>query len=72
MANYEMGNQPGRKETATAVSTTENRTNLRSNYKSLTFEFTYNLNFYWMLQQMFYQFAEPETALLVMGDDATV
>ncbi len=65
-----MGNQPGRKETATAVSTTENRTNLRSNYKSLTFEFTYNLDFYWMIQQMVYQFAEPETAMLLMGDDA--
>jgi hypothetical protein len=65
-----MGNQPGRKETATAVSTTENRTNLRSNYKSLTFEFTYNLDFYWMIQQMIFQFAEPETAMLLMGDDA--
>jgi hypothetical protein len=67
-----MGNQPGRKETATSISTTENRTNLRSNYKSLTFEFTYNLDFYWMIQQMIYQFAEPETAIALMGDDAQV
>ena len=42
---------------------------LRSNYKS-DLRVHLNLDFYWMLQQMFYQFAEPETALLVMGDDA--
>jgi hypothetical protein len=53
--------------TATAVAGAESRTNLRANYKSLTFEYTYLLDFYWMILQMTYAFATEETALKMMG-----
>jgi len=56
--------------TATAVAGAEQRTNLRSNYKSLTFEYTYLLDFYWTILQMTYQFAEDKTAFQMMGKDA--
>ena len=56
--------------TATAVAGAEQRTNLRANYKSLTFEFTYLIDFYTMILNMTYQFAEEETAFKMMGDDA--
>ncbi len=67
-----MGDAGGLKAstTATAVAGTESRSNLRSNYKALTFEFTFNLDFYWMILQMVYQFAENETAMDLMGEDA--
>lgn len=67
-----MGDLAGIKSstTATAVSGAETRTNLRSNYKALTFEYTFLLDFYWMLQQMAYQFMHPSTAQKVMGDYA--
>ncbi len=56
--------------TATAVAGAENRTNLRSNYKSLTYEYTFLAELYWMILQMTYQFSEPETAIKIMGDVA--
>lgn len=56
--------------TATAVAGAESRTNLRSNYKSLTFEHTFLSCFYWMILQMTYQFASEETAIAMLGDDA--
>jgi hypothetical protein len=56
--------------TATAVAGAESRTNTRGNYKSLTFEYTFLLEFYWMILQMTYSFAEEETANLLMGDMA--
>jgi hypothetical protein len=56
--------------TATAVAGAELRTNTRTNYKSLTFEYTFLLDFYWMIMQMTYQFSTEETALRLMGDDA--
>jgi hypothetical protein len=66
-----MGGLPDKASTtATAVAGGESRTNLRQNYKSLTWENTYDLDFYWMMLQMTWQFAEPETAQLLMGDDA--
>lgn len=65
-----MGALPAASTTATAVAGAENKTNLRSNYKSLTYEHTFLAELYWMILQMTYQFAEPETAIKLMGDVA--
>lgn len=67
-----MGDLAGIKSstTATAVAGAESRTNLRSNYKALTFEYTFLLDFYWMIQQMTYQFMHPSTAMKLMGEYA--
>ncbi len=66
-----MGELPRKPSTtATAVGATEARSNARENYKNLTYEYTFLLDFYWIILQMTYQFAEPETALKMMGDDA--
>jgi hypothetical protein len=54
--------------TATAVQQTGDRTNSRNNYKSLTMEFTYLIEFYWMIIQMTAQFMEEETAKKVFGE----
>ena len=56
--------------TATAVGATVASSNRRTNYKDLTYEYTFLLDFYWIILQMTYQFAEPETALKIMGEDA--
>jgi len=54
--------------TATAVQGANMRSNQRSNYKSLTFEYTFLNELYWMIQQMTWEFAKPETGLKLMGD----
>jgi len=54
--------------TATAVAGAESRTDIRTNYKSITFENTFLLDMYWMIQQMTYQFAQEETGFKLMGD----
>jgi len=54
--------------TATAVQGANMRSNQRSNYKSLTFEYTFLNELYWMIQQMTWQFAKPETGLKLMGE----
>ncbi len=54
--------------TATAVAGAENRTSMRTNYKSLTYEYTFLSELYWIIQQMTWQFAEPETGVSLMGD----
>jgi hypothetical protein len=56
--------------TATAVAGAETRGNARENYKSLTHEYTFQLDQYWIILQMTYQFAEVETAMKMMGDVA--
>jgi hypothetical protein len=53
--------------TATAVAGADSRTNLRANYKSLTFEHTFLVDLYWMILQMTYQFMHPMTAMKIMG-----
>lgn len=53
--------------TATAVAGAENRTNQRTNYKSMTFEFTFLTELYWMIQQMTWAFASPQTGEKLMG-----
>lgn len=55
--------------TATAIAGAEQRTNTRSNYKSLTFEYTFLTEFYWMILQMIYRFAHKDTAIKLMGRD---
>lgn len=66
-----MGNVGGiaASTTATAIAGAESRTNLRQNYQSLTWEYTYLVDFYWLILQMTWQFSRPETALKIMGDD---
>jgi len=56
--------------TATAVAGAETRTNSRANYKSLTFENTFFIDFYWMMLQMAFQFMHPTTASKLWGRDA--
>lgn len=63
-----MGNETSRAETATSISAMEGRTNMRANYKSMTFEYTFLTEMYWMILQMFYRFCEEETAVKVMGE----
>ncbi len=54
--------------TATAVAGSEQRTNLRSNFKALTFENTFLNEFYWMILNMSYRFMRPETAMDMLGE----
>lgn len=56
--------------TATAVAGAESRTNLRSNYKALTYEYTFLIDQYTHILWMTHQYAKPETMLKMMGDDA--
>jgi len=56
--------------TATAIAGAEQRTNMRQNYKSITFEYTFLTDFYWMILQMIWRFAHPKTILQLMGEDA--
>lgn len=63
-----MGNVPSiASTTATAVAGAEQRTNFRSNYKALTFENTFLTEMYWMILQMTWRFAFPQTGEKLMG-----
>lgn len=64
-----MGQGPAMASTsATAVAGAESRTDMRTNYKAMTFEYTALQDLYWMIQQMTYAFARPETGEKLMGD----
>lgn len=64
-----MGDVPGlASTTATAVAGAESQTNLRSNYKSLTFENTFLCELYYMILQMTSSFAYPDTGIKLMGE----
>ena len=65
-----MGALPSSETTATAIAGSEQRSNARGNYKSLTFEYTFLTEFYWTIMQMSYRFAKDETLLRMLGDDA--
>ena len=66
-----MGNIPAEASTtATAIAGADARSNMRANYKSLTFEYTFLIEFYWLILQMFWQFAQIDTALKIMGPEA--
>lgn len=67
-----MGEVPGQASTtATAIAGAETRTNLRSNYKSLTFEYTFLCELYWMILNMTKQLAEAETIEKMLGKELT-
>jgi hypothetical protein len=66
-----MGELPGKASTtATAVAGAGQNQGTRENYKDLTWTYTFDADFYWMILQMTWQFARPKTALKMMGDDA--
>ncbi len=65
-----MGDIPKGDPTATSIAGAEQKAGGRSNYKDLTWEYTFALDFYWIMLQMTYQFAEQETAIKMMGEDA--
>jgi hypothetical protein len=65
-----MGEVPGQASTtATAIAGSETRTNMRANYKSLTFEYTFLCELYWMILNMTKQLAEPETIIHMLGEE---
>lgn len=59
-------------ETATAVAGAESRSNARGGFKSLTFEYTFLVEFYWQIIQMTYRFCDAKTALKLMGQFAYI
>jgi len=64
-----MGDVPGEATTtATAVASGGEKTDLRSNYKALTFENTFLVELYEMIQQLTWTFASPETGEKLMGE----
>lgn len=64
-----MGGIPGEASTtATAIAGGEQRTNQRTNYKSLTFEYMFLTELFWMIQQMTWQYAKPEQGIKLMGE----
>ena len=64
-----MGDLPGKASTtATAIVGAEDRTSTRTNYKAKTFEHTFLTELYWMIQQMTFSFAFPETGYKLMGE----
>jgi len=64
-----MGNLPPNSSTpATLGAIAEQRGTQRDNYKSMTFEYTFLTELYWIAQQMTFQFAKEETAFKLMGD----
>ena len=64
-----MGGLPDKASTtATAVAGAETRTNVRGNFKSLTFEYTFLVEFYHLILQMTHRFAKPETLVNLIGE----
>ena len=63
-----MGETGAASTTATAYAGASYATGERANYKSLTFENTALTELYWMVQQMTWQFAKPETGYRLMGE----
>jgi hypothetical protein len=64
-----MGGLPDKSSTtATAIAGAETRTNVRGNFKSLTFEYTFLVEFYHLILQMTHRFAKPETLANLIGD----
>ena len=53
--------------TATEIAGADQRSNMRANYKSMTFENTFLTELYWMISQMTFRFAKPETGEKLMG-----
>ena len=65
-----MGGLPEKTSTtATAVAGAENRTSARGNLKSVTWAYTFDIEFYQMILQMAYRFADNETIVKILGKD---
>ncbi len=65
-----MGGLPEKTSTtATAVSGAETRTSARGNLKGLTWAYTFDLEFYQMILQMAYRFADNDTIVKILGKD---
>ncbi len=54
--------------TATEVTGADTQANKRTNLKSLTYEYTVAVESYWMILQMVYRFARPETLVQLVGE----
>ena len=67
-----MGDVGQASTTATAVAGADTRSNLRSNYKALTFEYTFLTDLYWMILQTSYRFMHPMTALKLLGKEGVM
>ena len=63
-----MGGQAAASTAATAIAGSETRSDMRSNYKALTFENTFLTEMYWMILNMTWAFAHPSTGEKLMGD----
>ena len=62
------GGLPARgSDTATSIQASESRTNMRASYKSLTYEYTSLTEEYWIVNQLTYRYAEPETLEKLLG-----
>lgn len=64
----QMGDVGQASTTATAFAGAFRATGERANYKSMTFENTFLVDLYWMIQQMTFSFAMPETGFQLMGE----
>lgn len=65
----DMGGMPSiASTTATAIGAASTSSNKRDKYKDLTFENTFLCDIYWMIQQMTYSFALPETGVKLIGE----
>lgn len=64
-----MGRLPGAASTtATAVAGAEQNAGVRSSFKSMTWEYTADMEFYWFIMHMTGVFAKPETGIQLLGD----
>ena len=64
-----MGDTGAASTTATAFAGASRATGERANYKSLTFENTFLCELYWMIHQMTFVFAKPETGIDLFGEE---
>ena len=65
-----MGGLPEKTSTtATAIAGAENRTGARGNLKQLTWDYTFDLEYYWMIQQMAFRFMKQETLDKMLGKE---
>jgi hypothetical protein len=63
-----MGMLPGMASTtATAIAETSTKSDVRSNYKAFSFEYTVLNELYWMISQMTFRFAREQTGFKLMG-----
>jgi hypothetical protein len=63
-----MGGLPEKTSTtATAIAGAENRTGARGNLKQMTWAYSFDLEFFWMTQQLAYRFMKQETLNKMLG-----